>query len=33
VLWTLCGIGVGVLVMVFASLLARRTASAPSQPA
>ncbi|HEX5300042.1 MAG TPA: FUSC family protein [Streptosporangiaceae bacterium] len=29
VLWTLCGVGIGVLVM----LLARRTAKAPSQPA
>jgi Fusaric acid resistance protein-like len=33
VLWTLCGVGVGVLVMFLAGLLARRTAKAPPQPA
>ena len=33
VLWTLCGVAVGVLVMLLASLLARRTGSTPSQPA
>src|SRR5262249_55904949 len=29
VLWTLCGAGIGVLVMLLAGLLARRTANAP----
>ena len=29
VLWTLCGVGIGVLVRFLASLLARRTAKAP----
>ncbi len=33
VLWTLCGAGIGVLVMLLAGLLAKRTAKAPSQPA
>jgi fusaric acid resistance family protein len=33
VLWTLCGVGIGVLVMLLAGLLARRTAQAPPQPA
>ncbi len=33
VLWTLCGVGIGVLVMLLAGLLARRTAQAPRQPA
>ena len=33
VLWTLCGVGIGVLVMLLAGLLARRTAKRPSQPA
>ena len=33
VLWTVCGVGVGVLVMFLAGLLARRTAKAPPQPA
>jgi uncharacterized membrane protein YgaE (UPF0421/DUF939 family) len=33
VLWTLCGVGIGVLVMLLAGLLARRTAKAPPQPA
>jgi uncharacterized membrane protein YccC len=33
VLWTLCGAGIGVLVMLLAGLLARRTAEAPPQPA
>ena len=32
VLWTLCGVGIGVLVMFLAGLLARRTAKTP-QPA
>ena len=33
VLWTLCGVGIGVLVMLLAGLLAKRTATAPPQPA
>ena len=33
VLWTLCGVGIGALVMFLAGLLARRTAKAPPQPA
>jgi len=33
VLWTLCGVAIGVLVMLLAGLLARRRAKAPSQPA
>ena len=33
VLWTLCGVAIGVLVMFLAGLLARRTAKAPPQPA
>jgi uncharacterized membrane protein YccC len=33
VLWTLCGAGIGVLVMLLAGLLAKRTAKAPPQPA
>jgi len=33
VLWTLCGVGTGVLVMLLAGLLARRAAKAPPQPA
>jgi uncharacterized membrane protein YccC len=33
VLWTLCGVGIGVLVMFLASLLSRRTAKTPPQPA
>jgi uncharacterized membrane protein YccC len=33
VLWTLCGVGIAVLVMFLADLLARRTAKAPPQPA
>jgi Fusaric acid resistance protein-like len=33
VLWTLCGAGIGVLVMLLAGLLAKRTAEAPPQPA
>jgi hypothetical protein len=33
VLWTLCGVGNGVLVMFLAGLLAVRTAKAPPQPA
>jgi hypothetical protein len=33
VLWTLCGVAIGVLVMLLAALLTRRTAKAPPQPA
>jgi Fusaric acid resistance protein-like len=33
ILWTLCGVAIGVLVMLLAGLLARRTATAPPQPA
>jgi Fusaric acid resistance protein-like len=33
VLWTLCGVGIGLLVMLLAGLLAKRTAKAPRQPA
>ncbi|WP_037676299.1 FUSC family protein [Streptomyces globisporus] len=33
VLWTLCGVGIGVLVMLLAGMLAKRTAKAPSGPA
>ena len=33
VLWTLCGVGIAVLVMLLASLLAKPTAKAPPQPA
>jgi hypothetical protein len=33
VLWTLCGVGIGVLIMFLAGLLAKRTAKAPPQPA
>ncbi len=33
VLWTLCGAGIGMLVMLLAGLLAKRTATAPPQPA
>jgi hypothetical protein len=33
VLWTLCGVGIGVLVMLLAGLLAKRTTKAPPQPA
>ena len=33
VLWTLCGAGIAVLVMLLASLLAKRTAKTPPQPA
>jgi uncharacterized membrane protein YccC len=33
VLWTLCGVGIGVLVMFLAGLLARRTAKTPPQQA
>jgi hypothetical protein len=33
VLWTLCGVGIGVLVMLLAGLLAKRTAKAAPQPA
>jgi hypothetical protein len=31
VLWTLCGVGIGVLVMFIAGLLARRSAKTPPQ--
>ena len=33
VLWTLCGVGIGVIVMFLAGLLARRAAKAPPQQA
>jgi uncharacterized membrane protein YccC len=33
VLWTLCGVAIGVLVMFLAGLLAKRTTKAPPQPA
>jgi uncharacterized membrane protein YccC len=33
ILWTLCGVAIGVLVMFLADLLAKRTAKAPPQPA
>ena len=33
VLWTLCGVGIGVLVMFLAGVLARRTAKTPPQQA
>jgi hypothetical protein len=33
VLWTLCGVAIGVVVMFIASLLAKGTARAPAQPA
>jgi hypothetical protein len=33
ILWTACGVAIGVLVMLLAGLLARRTAKAPPQPA
>ena len=33
VLWTLCGVGIGVLVMLLAGLFAKRPATAPPQPA
>jgi uncharacterized membrane protein YccC len=33
VLWALCGVAIGVLVMLLAGLLAKRTAKAPPQPA
>jgi Fusaric acid resistance protein-like len=32
-LWTLCGVAIGTLVMLLAGLLAKRTAKAPPQPA
>lgn len=32
VLWTLCGVGIGVLAMLVIGLLAKRTAKAPPQP-
>ncbi len=33
VLWTLCGVGIGVLVMLLAGLVAKRTAAAPPRQA
>jgi hypothetical protein len=33
VLWALCGVGIGVLVMLLGGLLAKRTAKAPPRPA
>jgi Fusaric acid resistance protein-like len=33
VLWTACGVGIGVLVMLLAALLAKRTTKTPPQPA
>ena len=33
VYWTLCGVGMGVIVMLLAGLLAKRTAKAPQPPA
>lgn len=33
VLWTVCGVGIGVLVMVLAGLLARRSAGKTPKPA
>jgi hypothetical protein len=33
VLWTLCGLGIGLIVMLLAGLLAKRTAKAPPQQA
>ena len=33
VLWTVCGVAIGVLVMLLAGLLGKRTAAAPPQPA
>jgi hypothetical protein len=33
VLWTVCGAGIGLLVMLLAGLLAKRTAKTPPQPA
>ncbi|WSQ08889.1 FUSC family protein [Streptomyces sp. NBC_01231] len=33
VLWTLCGVGIGLLVMLLAGLLAKPTTKAPAQPA
>ena len=33
VLWTLCGVGIGVLVMLLAGLLAKRAAAAPPRQA
>jgi O-antigen ligase len=33
VLWTLCGVGIAVLVMLLAGLLAKGTARTPPQPA
>ncbi|MET7652562.1 FUSC family protein [Streptomyces sp. NPDC005486] len=33
VLWTLCGVGIGLLTMLLAGLLAKRTAKGPAQPA
>ena len=33
ILWTLCGVAIGVLVMILAGLLAKRRAKAPQEPA
>ncbi|MGA5895014.1 FUSC family protein [Streptomyces venetus] len=33
VLWTLCGVGISLIVMLLAGLLAKRTAQTPAQPA
>ena len=33
VLWTFCGVGIAVVVMFLAGLLAKRQAKAPPQPA
>ena len=33
VLWTLCGVGIGVLVMLLVGLLAKRTTKTLPQPA
>lgn len=33
VLWTLCGVGIGVLVMLLANLLAKRTTQTSPRPA
>ena len=32
VIWTLCGVGIAVLIMLLAGLLAKRIAKAPPQP-
>ena len=33
VLWTLCGVGIAVLIMLLAGLLAKRPAKTPPEPA